>query len=173
MWENLGPKDAPCQMVFRSNKPARTGLNTRAVPAKSRSQRKTKMKSSKIATLSAGLALMLGLTGCAGTKPLPPSFYGAAAKIAFEAATHDNPQLRGQLALASGMLCDATRENSLAPVTFQHAINSDNFSTEAIAIIRGVQLLYIVAINTLSDTNRATYLPYAEAVFCNLAGVPS
>ena len=34
-------------------------------------------------------------------------------------------------------------------------------------------MIYIAAIATLPDTNRATYLSYAEAVFCNLADAPS
>jgi len=173
MWENLGPKDAPCQMVFRSNKPARTGLNTRAVPAKSRSQRKTKMKSSKIATIGLGLVLMLGLAGCAGMKPQRPEYYGAMARLVVDAALWENPNERAKVALAARMLCDATRSDSLAPVTFEHALNADNFSRETVAVIRGVQLIYIAAIATLPDTNRATYLSYAEEVFCGLADVPS
>ena len=131
------------------------------------------MKSSKIATLGLSCALVLGLTGCAGTKPLPPSYWGAMARLSVDAAMWENPTERAQVALAARMLCDATRSDSLAPVTFEYALNTDNFSRETVAIVRGVQLIYIAAIATLPDTNRATYLPYAEAVFCNLADVPS
>ena len=160
-------------MRFLRNKPARTGLNTRAMPAKSRSQRKTKMKSSKIATIGLGLVLMLGLAGCAGMKPQRPEYYGAMARLVVDAAMWENPNERAKIALAARMLCDATRADSLAPMTFEQAINPDNFSRETVAIIRGVQLIYIAAIATLPETNRAAFLPYAEAVFCGLADVPS
>ena len=131
------------------------------------------MKSSKIATIGLGLVLMLGLTGCAGTKPQRPEYYGAMARLVVDAALWENPNERAKVALAARMLCDATRSDSLAPVNFEQAINPENFSRETVAIIRGVQLIYIAAIATLPDTNRATYLSYAEAVFCGLADVPS
>ena len=123
-------------------------------------------------TVGCVLSLIV-LCGCAGTKPLPPSYWGAMARLSVDAALWENPNERAQVALAERMLCDATRADSLAPVTFEQAINPDNFSRETVAIIRGIQLIYIAAIATLPETNRAAFLPYAEAVFCNLADVPS
>ena len=159
-------------MKFHPNKPAMTG--SQPCRRKSQNKKDKQMKNKfKKSIVGCSLVATLALSGCASTKPLPPSFYGAAARLAFDAGTHDNPSLHGQLTLAAGMLCQATRESSLDPVTFQHAINTDNFSVETVAVIRGVQLLYIAAISSLSDTNRATFLPYAEAVFCNLADVPN
>ena len=159
-------------MKFHPNKPAMTG--SQSCRRKSQNKKDKQMKNKfKKSIVGCSLVATLALSGCASTKPLPPSFYGAAARLAFDAGTHDNPSLRGQLTLAAGMLCQATRESSLDPVTFQHAINTDNYSVETVAVIRGVQLVYIAAISSLSDTNRATFLPYAEAVFCNLTDVPS
>ena len=103
------------------------------------------------------------LAGCANLKP---EFYAAATRAALNVARINSPETVGHLQLAADLLCQATMEASLQPVTFQRAVNADNISPTALAVIDGIQLLYIAAISQLSDTNRATLLPYARAVWC-------
>ena len=162
-------------MKFQPNKPATNGIALGKKPIQSPHTKKEKPMKKQLRKLSVGCAsaLLIVLCGCAGIKPQKPEYYGAMARLVVDAALWENPNERAKVALAARMLCDATRSDSLAPVTFEYALNTDNFSRETVAVIRGVQLIYIAAIATLPDTNRATYLPYAEAVFCNLADVPS
>jgi len=175
MWINHGPINAPCQLKFQPNKPATNGIALGKKPIQSPHTKKEKPMKKQLRKLSVGCAsaLLIVLCGCAGIKPQKPEYYGAMARLVVDAALWENPNERAKVALAARMLCDATRSDSLAPVNFEQAINPENFSRETVAIIRGVQLIYIAAIATLPDTNRATYLSYAEAVFCNLADVPS
>ena len=131
-----------CQLKFQPNKPATNGIALGKKPIQSPHPKKGKMMKRQLSKSTVGCVLsLIVLCGCAGTKPLPPSYWGAMARLSVDAAIWENPNERAKVALAARMLCDATQADSLAPVTFEQAINPENFSRETVAIIRGVQLI--------------------------------
>ena len=130
------------------------------------------MKSSKIATLSAGLALMLGLTGCAGTKPLPPKFYGSLAHAAVKAAFYNSPNTAADVETLAQALCQATQDSDLSPTAFVHAVPTQNLNSDVVVIADLLQALYAGVYYSLSDTNQVKLKPYVEQIFCvSLQGI--
>ena len=129
---------------------------------------KSANKLSKIATLGLGLVLALGLTGCAGMKPLPPAFYALGTSTAVSLAVRNSPQTTAYLRAVQPVVCSLAAGRPVTPGEITLAVEqfAPPGTPEAVAIANSVLMLYIVAFNE-AGTNSIVAQPYAQAIFCD------
>ena len=114
------------------------------------------------------LAATLALSGCASTKPLPPSFYALGTSTAISLAVRNSPQTTAYLRAVQPVVCSLATGRPVTPGEITLAVEqfAPPGTPEAVAIANSVLMLYIVAYNSLG-TNSIIAQDYARAVFCD------
>lgn len=163
IWINFAPIDAPLQLKFYKNKPVTT-----MSPKPKRKKMKSVKSLSKYVWLGLPLALMIGVSGCSSTRPLPPSFYALGTSTAISLAVRNSPQTTAYLRAVQPVVCSLATGVEITPA--QIALAVEQFapagSAEATAVANSVMMLYIVAYNAVG-TNALMARPYAQAIFCD------
>ena len=111
--------------------------------------------------------LAIGSVGCAGTKPLPPSFYARGTSTAVSVGLRNSPHTANELRVIQPLACAVAAGTNLSPASLGGVVAGKDLSAETLGIYNGIMLLYVAAFNSLPDATQATVQPYATAVFCD------